>query len=71
MQGHRLNRLAFELAQLTHHRVKKLGARFTAAKTVVKGGLELPQVVHEAFHVTADNVKRGNGKTLTFGPTGW
>jgi len=71
MQGHRLDGLAFEGTQLAHQIVKKLGTRLIAAKTVVKGGLELPQVVHEAFHITADNVKRGNGKIITFGPTGW
>src|SRR5207249_5536976 len=37
VEGHRLNRLAFELAQLAHHIVKEMGTRLTACKTIVKG----------------------------------
>ena len=48
-----------------------MGARLTAPKTVVKGGLELPEFVHEAFHIAGYQVKRGHGKTCAFGPTGW
>jgi hypothetical protein len=71
MEGHGLNRLAFELAELANHIVKEMGPWLTARKTVVKGGLERPQFVHEAFHITRDEVKRGNGKFITIGPTGW
>src|SRR5215831_1278695 len=71
MKGHRLNRLAFEPAQLADHVVKELRPRLTTAKTVVKGRLELPQCIHEAFHITGDNVKRRNGKAFTISPTGW
>src|SRR4029450_12106750 len=71
VEGHRLNRLACELAQLAGHIVQEMGTRLTACKTVVKGGLELPQFVHEAFYITGNDVKRGNGKSFTIGPTGW
>jgi hypothetical protein len=71
MEGHGRNRLAFELAELADHIVKEMGPRLTARKTVVQGGLELPQFVHEAFHIPRDEVKCGNGKFITIGPTGW
>jgi hypothetical protein len=71
MEGHGLNRLAFELAALADHIVKEMGSRLTASKTVVKGGLECPQFVHEAFHITGKDVKCGNGKFTTIGPTDW
>jgi hypothetical protein len=71
MEGHRLNRLAFELTQLANHVVKELRPRLTAAKTVVKGRLELPQFIQEAFHITGDNVKHRNSKALTISPTSW
>jgi hypothetical protein len=71
MEGHGLNRLACELAELADHIVKDMGPRLTASKTVVKGGLELPQFVHKAFYITPDEVKRGNGKFITLGPPGW
>jgi hypothetical protein len=42
-----------------------MDARLTPRKTAVKECLELPPFVHEAFHITADNIKRGNGKICT------
>src|SRR5262249_6353027 len=69
LECHGLDRLAFQLAELTDHRVKEMSARLTADKTVVKGGLELPQFLHEPFHITGDEVKRGNGKAFAAGPT--
>ena len=71
MEGHRLNRLAFELAALADHIVKEMGPWLTAHKTVVKGGLERPQFVHEAFHITGHDLKCGHGKFIAIGPTGW
>jgi hypothetical protein len=50
---------------------KEMGPRLTAGKTIVKGGLELPQFVQEAFHIAGNEVKCGNGKSLTLGPTSW
>jgi len=71
LERHGLNRLAFKLTELAYHVVKEMGARFTAWKTVVKGRLKLLEFVHEAFHITGHHVKRGNGKTFAFRPTGW
>src|SRR5215813_5675900 len=71
VEGHGLDGLAFELTELAHHIVKEMGARLTTGKTVVKGGLELPQCFHEPFHIAGDKVKRGNGKAFAAGPTGW
>jgi hypothetical protein len=51
--------------------IEEMRPRLTAGKTVVKGGLELPQFVHEAFHITGDEVKGGNGKSIPIGPAGW
>jgi hypothetical protein len=45
VEGHGLNRLAFEPTQLAHHIVEEMGARLTACKTVVKSRLELPQFI--------------------------
>src|SRR5207245_11357975 len=41
LEAPRLNRLAFELAELAHHIVEEIGARVTACTTVVKSRLEL------------------------------
>jgi hypothetical protein len=71
LQGHGLDRLAFELAELAHHIVEEMGARLTAGKTVVEGRLKRPQFLHEPFHIAGDEVKRGNGKAFTAGPTSW
>jgi hypothetical protein len=71
LESHRLNRLAFQLTALTNHIVKEMPARLTACKTVVQGGLKLPEFLHEAFHIAGDEVKRGNGKSFAAGPTGW
>ena len=71
LEGHGLDRLAFQLTELPHHIVKEMGPRLTAGKTVVKGGLELPQFLHEPFHIAGDEVKGGNGKAFTADPTGW
>jgi hypothetical protein len=70
-EGHRLNRFPFERTQLADHIVKKMRPRLTPGKTVVKGGLELPQFVHEAFHIAGHEIKRRDGKALMIGPTGW
>src|SRR5712691_5305323 len=51
LEGHRLNRFTFKLAELAHHIVKEMGARLTAGETVVKGRLESPQVLHELFYI--------------------
>src|SRR4029453_5024358 len=69
-ERHRLDRLAFERTELAHHVVKEMDARLTPRKTVVKGRLELLQFVYEAFHIPGNYVKRGNGKTFAFRPTG-
>jgi hypothetical protein len=37
VESHRLNRLAFELAQLAYHIVQEMSPRLTACITVVKG----------------------------------
>src|SRR5262249_59722841 len=37
VEGHRLDGLAFELAEFAHHIVQEMGARLTPPKTVVKG----------------------------------
>src|SRR5262249_18497745 len=71
LEGHGLDGVAFQLTELPHHRVKEMGPRLTAGKTVVKGGLELPQFLHEPSHIAGDEVKGGNGKAFTADPTGW
>jgi hypothetical protein len=60
-----------EPAQLAYHIVEEMGARLTSRKTVVKGRLELPQFLHESFHIAGDKVKGGDGKAYAVGPTGW
>src|SRR5262249_25276768 len=70
-RGNGLVRLALELAELAHNRVKERGARLTAGKTVVEGRLKRPQFLHDPFHIAGDEVKRGNGKAFTAGPTRW
>src|SRR5215510_11942666 len=71
LEGHRLDRLAFELAELAHHIVEEMGARLTAGKTVVEGRLKLPQCLHEPFHIAGNDIKRGDGKCFAGSPTGW
>src|SRR5262245_45964665 len=71
LEGHGLDRLAFQLTALPHHLVKAMGPRLTAGKTVVKGGLKRPQFFHAPFHSAGDEVKGGNGKAFAAGPTGW
>jgi hypothetical protein len=71
VERHRLNRLPFQLTELAHHLVKEMGAWLTARKTVMKDRLKLPQFLHEPFDIAGDHVKWGNGKSCTFGPTGW
>jgi hypothetical protein len=46
-------------------------SRLTPRKTIVEGGLELPQFVHEPFNIAGYQVKRRDGKSLAFGSTGW
>ena len=36
-----------------------MGAHLTAGKTVVKGGLELPEFLQQPFHIGWSQVKRG------------
>src|SRR5215510_11656753 len=43
LEGHGLDRLACQLTELADHIVKEMDTRLTAGKTVVKGGLELPE----------------------------
>jgi hypothetical protein len=62
VERHRLDRLALQLTELTHHIVKEMGAGLAAGKAVVKGGLELPQFLQEPFHITRDDVKSRDGK---------
>ena len=69
--GIKSNRLPFQRTQLVHQRVKEMCARLTAGKVVVKGRQEFPQFLYEPFHIAGREVKRGNGKSLTLGPTGW
>jgi hypothetical protein len=71
MEGHRLKRLAFARAAWADPISKAMGPRLPASQTVVTGGRELPPFVPEAFYITRDDVKRGNGTSLTIGPTGW
>jgi hypothetical protein len=71
MEGHRLDRRAFELAELTHHRVEEMSARLTACKTVVEGRRKLPEFLQELFHIAGNNIKRGDGKSFACSPTGW
>ena len=71
VEGHGLDGLAFERAQLARHIVEEIGPRLTARKTVVKGRLKLPQLLHESFHIVGDEVKRRDGKAFAAGPTGW
>jgi hypothetical protein len=40
----------------------------TTLKTVMEGGLEHAQVVHEAFHIAWDQVKGWDGKRVALGP---
>ncbi len=70
VKGHGLDRLAFELTALAHHRVEEMGTWLTACKTVVEGRLKLPEFLHESFHIAGDEVKHGNGKAFAVGPTG-
>src|SRR2546423_206307 len=71
LKGHRLDRLAFELAELAHHIVEEMSAWLTAGKTVVEGRLKRPKFPHEPFHIARYEVKRGNSKAFAAGPTGW
>src|SRR5262249_24837724 len=71
LEGHGLDRLAFQLTELPDHIIKEMPTRLTAGKTVVKGGLERPQFLHEPCHIAGDEVKGGNGKAFTAAPTGW
>jgi hypothetical protein len=48
-----------------------MDTRLTAGKTVVKGGLELPEFLHESLHIAGHHIKCGNGKAFTGGSTGW
>jgi hypothetical protein len=59
------------MIELTNHIVKEMPTRLTAGKTVVKGGLKLPQFLHEPLYIAGDEVKRGNGKAFAAGPTSW
>jgi hypothetical protein len=70
VEGHGLNRLAFELTALAHHIVEEMGPWLTAGKAVVESRLKLPQFLHASFHIAGYEVKRGNGKAFAIGPTG-
>src|SRR5262249_50319400 len=71
LEGHRLDRLAFQFAALPHHRVEAMRTGLTPTKTVVKGGLELPQFLHKPGHIVRHDVKVGHGTSFIYGPTGW
>jgi hypothetical protein len=71
VEGHRLDRLAFERTQLPHHRVEAMGPRLTTGKTVMEGRLKLPQFLYEPFHIAGYDLKRRHGKSFAVGPTGW
>jgi hypothetical protein len=68
-EGHRLNRLAFQWAQLADHIIKEMGARLTPGKTVVKEALELLQFVCQLGYITGSEIKGGNGQPVAFRPT--
>src|SRR5262249_43081122 len=69
LECHGLDRLAFQLTELANHIVKEMDTRLTAGKTVVKGGLELPEFLCESLHIAGHHIKYG--KAFTGGPTGW
>jgi hypothetical protein len=71
VEGHGLNRLAFQWAQLAYHIIEEMCARFTPGKTIVESGLELPQFLQKPFYIAGYYVKRGNGVGGTFRATGW
>ena len=70
VEGHRFNRLAFQLTELAYHVVKEMGARLTPPKAVVKGRLQLPELLHEPFYITGHKVKCRHGKSYVGSPTG-
>jgi hypothetical protein len=71
VEGHRFNRLAFQVTELADHVVKEMGARLTPCKAVVKRGLKLPEFLQELFRITGDKVKGRNSKSYVGSPTGW
>src|SRR5262249_47129653 len=71
VEGHGLDRLPLEWAQLAHHIIEEMGARLTPGKTVVKGGLEFPEFLQEPLYIGGGEVKGGNRKAFIVGPTGW
>src|SRR5215475_5014069 len=70
-EGDRLNGLAFQLTAWANHRVKAMEARLAPRPTVVEGRLQLPECVHEPFHIAGDQVKCRHRKPVAFRPTGW
>jgi len=71
VEGHGLDRLPLERAQLPHHIIKEMGARLTPGKTVMKVGLKLPEFLQQPFDIGRGQVKGGNRKAFASGPTGW
>ena len=72
-RAHGLDGFAFELTELAHHIIEEMRTRLTACKTVMKGGLELPQFAHEAFHITGTrsnvgmvNPSHWSGRLVTY-----
>ena len=62
-EGHGLDGLPFQGAQLAHHIIKEMGARLTPRKTVVKETLELLEFVGEPGHIAGCESKRGESQT--------
>src|SRR5688572_26625164 len=71
LEGHGLNRFALEGTELAHQVVEKMLTRLTSGKAVMEDRLERAKLIHEAFYIAWEHVKRGNGKSVAFGPTGW
>ncbi len=69
LEGHGLDRFAFEFTELADHVVKEMLTGLAAQKTMPELLLEGLEFVQESVDIMGGKIKRGDGEQLAFGPT--
>src|SRR5215475_7364405 len=62
VEGHGLDRLPLERAQLAHHIIEEMGARLTPGQTAVKGGRAFPEFLQNPSTSGGVRSKVGSAK---------
>ena len=69
LQGNRLNRLAFERAELPHHVPKEMVSRLAAPKALPEGSMKGMEFVEEPLDLTGADIELRQGIDISWGAT--